>query len=144
MPSRREAGPEEGPGHRNGPGNGPSAWERVVAAVSALVVLGSVGFMLYEVVAVPATPPEIEVLTDSIGEGIGGYRVHVSARNHGGKTVASLLVEGELADAGGTLETAEVVLDYVPAGGTRSATLLFARDPRAHSLEVRARGYDTP
>lgn len=139
----RRAGRNEGSSGHSGPEE-TSVWERVVAALSALLVLGAVGFMLYEALAVPPGPPQVEVVADTVLETRGGYLVRVRAFNRGKTTAASLAVQGELKDASGTVESAEVVIDYVPAGATRAAGLIFSHDPRDYSLEIRARGFDLP
>src|SRR5690606_4867741 len=85
-----------------------SIWERVTAAASALLVLGAVGFMLYEGLAVPDTPPDLEIVPDTVVETASGYLVRFRVHNRGKTTAVSLNVEGELRDAGGTLERSEV------------------------------------
>lgn len=142
-----ETGGEEGgrPGRGEGAGKrGTSPWEWILAAVSALLILGAVGFMVYEGVTAPDTPPDLEISPDTVIATGDGYLVRFVARNRGHGTAASVTVEGTLSAGGERVETAEVVLDYVPAGARRRAGLIFSRDPRTHSLEIRALGFDTP
>ncbi len=127
-----------------GTGGNSSTWERVVAAVSALVVGAAIGFMVYEGVAVPRTPPDIRIEVEDFVNTGAAHLVRFRAWNRGNETAVSLLVEGELYDASGTVETSEVVIDYVPAGSKRRAGLLFSRNPREYSIQIRAKGFDTP
>lgn len=120
------------------------AAEWAVAALGALLVLGAVGLMLHEALTQASTPPSIEVSVDTIVRTPYGYVVEFRARNHGQQTAAGVVVEGELKSDTGTVEKAQVTIDYVPAGSSRSGGLLFAHDPRTHSVEIRPKGYDRP
>ena len=121
-----------------------SRWEWVAAAVSTALVLAVVGYMLYDAVARPQTPPSITVQADSVLRANGLWLVEFQARNHGHQTAAQVKVEGALMDGGEAVETSEAVLDYVPGESVRRGGLFFTRDPRAHRLELRALGYQEP
>jgi uncharacterized protein (TIGR02588 family) len=121
-----------------------STWEWIIAALGALVVLSAVTIMLYEAFSSPPTPPKIEVVVDSIVDTEYGRVVEFRVRNHGQQTAAGLVVEGELRSDTGTIETAQVTIDYVPAQSSRRGGLLFTHDPRRYALEVKGKGYDRP
>ena len=53
-------------------------------------------------------------------------------------------VEGLLLDGENVLEEAAAEFDYVPAGSVRQGGLFFSRDPTAHELQLRVRGYVEP
>ena len=125
-------------------GRATSAWEWVIAAIGAVLVLGAVTFMLYEALSEPNTSPRIEVSVDTIIETQYGHLVEFRARNHGQQTAAGVLIEGELKGATGTVEKAQVTIDYVPAGSRRKGGLLFTHDPTRYTLDVRAKAYDRP
>ena len=125
-------------------GKGTSAWEWAVAAVGALLVLSVVGLMLYEALTEPSTPPQIEVSVDTIVQTEYGHVVQFQARNHGQITAAGLVVEGELKSDTGTVEKAQVTIDYVPSESRRKGGLLFTHDPRRYTVKVSAKGYDVP
>lgn len=121
-----------------------SPWEWAVAAVSAVVVLGAIGLMLYEALAGASTPPDMEVRVDEVTQITGGYLVQLQVRNVGQSTAAEVTVEGELKNGEQTVETSETTIDYVPAEATRSGGLFFTENPAMYTLEVRALGYDEP
>jgi uncharacterized protein (TIGR02588 family) len=131
---------------RDGGGGGGvrSRWEWVAASVSAALVLAVVGYMLYDGVARPQTPPSITVQADTVLQGNGVWLVQFQARNHGHLTAAQVTVEGELMDGERSVEASEAVLDYVPVESVRRGGLFFTHDPRAHRLQVRAKGYQEP
>jgi uncharacterized protein (TIGR02588 family) len=124
--------------------HGTSPWEWAVAALSALLVLGAIVHLGYEIFTEPATPPQIVIRIDSVMPSGEGYVVEFSAVNHGQTTAAALGVRGELRDSAAEPETSETTIDYVPAEGERRAGLYFTRDPRTARLKIRPLGYDLP
>jgi uncharacterized protein (TIGR02588 family) len=118
--------------------------EWIVAAFSAVLVLGVLGFLIYDGVRSPATPPDVTVEVDSIRRAGAGYLVLFRARNSGRSTAAEVLVEGELEADSGRRETSETKIDYVPAGGEQHGGLYFRRDPQRSRLRLRAHGYRDP
>jgi uncharacterized protein (TIGR02588 family) len=131
---------------RDGGGGGGvrSRWEWVAAAISTAVVLWVIGYMAYEAVARPHTPPAVEVVSTSVLRARGGWVVEFRAYNHGYQTAAAVEVEGTLKEGERTVETSNAVLDYIPGRATRHGGLFFSRDPRAHRMELRALGYQAP
>lgn len=134
---------ENGSGEKRD-GSGTSGWEWAIAAVGALVVLSAVAFLLHDALTSPSTSPRIEIMVDSVVATEHGHVVEFRARNHGYRTAAGLLVEGEIRSDTGTVEKAEATIDYVPAQSSRRGGLLFEHDPRSYTLEIRGKGYDTP
>ena len=121
-----------------------STAEWIVAALSAALVLGVVGFLIYDGVRSPATPPDITVEVDSIQPAGPGYLVLFRAENRGRSTAAGVVVEGELQADTGQVEVSETTIEYVPAGGRQRAGLYFSHDPRRLRLKLRAQGYREP
>jgi uncharacterized protein (TIGR02588 family) len=121
-----------------------SRWEWVAAAVSTLLVLAVVGYLLYDAVARPRTPPAVTVHAEGVLRAGGLWLVEFRARNHGHTTAAVVKVEGELREGERTVESSEAVLDYVPGESVRRGGLFFRADPRAYRLELRALGYQEP
>lgn len=119
-------------------------WMWAVALVGLALVAGSIAFMLYEATAGDSSPPDVSVRVDSILTTRSGYLVKFRAVNEGGSTAEGLTVEGELRDAGGSVETSETTIEYVPSHSEREGGLFFTRDPRAHELRIRAKGYEKP
>jgi uncharacterized protein (TIGR02588 family) len=127
---------------RGAPSTSTAEW--IVAALSALLVLGVIGFLIYDGLGSPKTPPDVRVEVDSIQQAGPGFLVLLRARNMGNNTAADVIIEGELMTDSGRVETSETVIDYVPAGGEQRAGLYFIRDPRKAKLRLRAHGYREP
>ncbi len=123
---------------------GTSPWEWVVAALSGVLVLGAIGFMLQEALSEPSSPPRIEIAVDTIIATRNGYVVEFRATNRGTTTAAGLTVEGELKSATGSVEKSEVTVQYVPAEASRQGGLFFSHDPQRYQLEIRPKGYARP
>jgi uncharacterized protein (TIGR02588 family) len=121
-----------------------SVSEWIVALFSAAMVLALLGFLVYEGVASPRTPPDVTIEVDSIQKAGPGYLVLFRARNGGRTTAAEVLVEGEVEADSGRVERAETMIDYVPARGEQRGGLYFRSDPRRSRLRIRAHGYRNP
>lgn len=121
-----------------------SVWEWITAAVSLVIVLGAIAFLLVDAAGAPPTPPHIELVIDSIVTSGDGYLVEFRAVNSGQTTAAGLHIAAALREGDRTLETSEVEIDYVPREGSRSAGLFFGHDPRGYDLEMRPTGYRRP
>jgi uncharacterized protein (TIGR02588 family) len=109
-----------------------------------VLVLGAVGYQLYEGVTSKSLPPAIVLKQTEIRKSADGYVVEFEVRNAGDQTVAGLLVEGELRQHGAAPETSEVTFDYVPRGSKSQGGLFFEGNPRRGIFTLRAKGYQEP
>jgi uncharacterized protein (TIGR02588 family) len=133
---------EHGEGGSAGKRMPPAEW--IAALLGGTVALGTIGFIAYHGLTDADTPPRIEVEARDVREAGDLYLVRFRAINRGGETGAQVMIEGRLAEGGQDIETAETVLDYVPAHSTREGGLFFRNDPRRHSLDLSAGGYAEP
>lgn len=131
--------PQGGQGRRGAP---LSEW--IVAAVSTVLVLGMLVYLLAEGFRRPHRPAALAIRTDSIVAAPAGYLVMITVRNDGGETAANVLVHAEVGGGGQAVEESEVTVDYVPVGAERNASLHFTSDPRKHPLTVRVSGFTPP
>lgn len=118
--------------------------EKAVAAVGLLLVLGTSGYLLYSGLTAGDRTPDIRIVQRAVKPQGDGFVVEVDVRNEGGRTAASLTVEGELKLPGGEKETSDLSLDYVPSHSHRRAGLFFEHDPRKYPLTLRPKGYQEP
>ena len=119
-------------------------WSWVFAAVGLALVVGTVGFMLYQAFAGDSSPPELAIETEAVTPSGSGYLVAIRITNRGGSAASALLVEGVLQDGEKTVETSTITIDYVPSNSERKAGLFFSKDPRSLELKVLAKGYVEP
>jgi uncharacterized protein (TIGR02588 family) len=123
---------------------GPTTTQWIVGAVSTLLVLALLGFVIYEAASVADSPPVVTVRVEGVRAIPGGYVVEVTAYNQGGSTAMALEIEGTLKQDTVTVETSTATVQYVPPETQREAGLYFTKDPRQYTLEVRPLGYDRP
>lgn len=123
----------------------PSTAEWVVGIVCALVVLTAVGYLFYQALSGPSTPPMITVRVEQVVPmRSGGYLVEIRARNEGSGTASSLHVEGTLMRDTTAVEKSTATIGFVPGETEREGGLFFTKDPRKYRLEVRPTGFDRP
>jgi uncharacterized protein (TIGR02588 family) len=123
---------------------GTSRLEWAAAAMGGVLLASLIGYLAYTGLTAPAGPPRIEVRTGKLDHGPGGYIVQFTARNDGQSTAAAVKIRGRLSVGDQVVEESEAVLDFVPERSEREGGLLFERDPRRHTLSVRAEGYAKP
>jgi len=119
-------------------------WMWCIALLGAVLVTGSIAFMLYEAAAGDSSPPDITVHVDATLQIRNGYLVRFRAVNEGGSTAEGVTVEGVLRNGTDSMETSNTVLEYVPAHSQREGGLFFTSDPRQYQLQLRAKGYENP
>jgi uncharacterized protein (TIGR02588 family) len=122
----------------------PPPWEWAVALLGLVLILGSIVFLTYQVVAGDDSPPDVLIYADAILPVTSGYLVQIRAVNQGGSTAAALRIEGTLRGESSSVETSQTVIDYVPAHSYRKGGLFFTQDPRRFNLQLRAKGYAEP
>jgi uncharacterized protein (TIGR02588 family) len=118
--------------------------EWLVAAIGALLVAGTIGYLSWQALSRDQTSPDVRIVSEPPLALQGGWLVRFRAINHGGEPVAELLVEGELRDSRGSIETAQAILDFLAPGSEAAGGLFFSRDPGELELRLRAKGYARP
>ena len=132
-------------GSEHGPPPPTSRWEWVAAAVGALLLLGTVGFLVYEAVTTQGPPlPRLSVQVDTVVGHGAHHLVQIVVRNDGSATAAEVVIEGALRSDTGSVETRETTIDFVPPKSQRRGGLVFAADPRRHAIELRPVAYRQP
>jgi uncharacterized protein (TIGR02588 family) len=120
------------------------ATEWVVAAIGALLVAGTIGYLAWLAISRDEALPDVRVVAGRVHALDHGWLVEFRAINSGGTAAAQLLVEGELEGPQGVLETSEATVDYVPPRSEREGGLIFSRDPQGLELRLSAKGYVDP
>jgi uncharacterized protein (TIGR02588 family) len=119
-------------------------WMWSIGLLGLVLVLGSIGFALYEATVGDSSPPDVRVEVENIAPAQNGFLVEFRLINEGGSTAAGLTIEGELRDGAEIVETSDTAVEYLPSHSERAGGLFFTLDPRDHTLELRAKGYETP
>jgi uncharacterized protein (TIGR02588 family) len=120
----------------------PAEW--TVAGLGALFVAVTIGYLVYFEFTTSSSPPDIDVRIQDISRQDSNYVVSFDVYNKSPRTAANLRVVGDLTANGTSLESSQVVFDYVPAFSSRHGGLLFQHDPSAGKIEVRAVSFVSP
>lgn len=122
----------------------PAPWEWAIAAVGALLVAGTLAFLLVRSFGEGELPPVPQLSVLDVQPQDARYLVRVRVHNRGQRAAANLRVTGVLRDGARVVEEAETEFQYVAGGSTREAGLFFAADPRRLLIELSARSYQEP
>jgi uncharacterized protein (TIGR02588 family) len=118
--------------------------ERVAAAVGLVLLVGAVGYIIYDAWRSDQSPPAFVVSIESVEPVASGYRVQFRAQNVGATAAKGVTIEARSASSRDTAEVSHTTLDYLPGGATRRGALFFRSEVRAQTLLIRALGYEEP
>lgn len=143
--SHRREDPDRAGEEQGGPDDqAPSFWEWVLAGVGLLLLVASVGYLLYYQWSSSDAPPDpaIEVIAVHRQQGRFLVRVRVTNRSH--TTAADLRVTGELRQGDAVVERSETEFPYLAAESSHEGGLFFTHDPRTLRLELGVESYQVP
>ena len=118
-------------------------FEWTVFGLSAVLLVGVIGFLIYESTAIGDAPPDIHVQIGTPQPRAGYFAVPIEASNKGDHTAEGVHIEVVLR-TGGKEETADFDIQFLPRRGSREAWVTFKDDPAKGTLEARVLGYEKP
>jgi uncharacterized protein (TIGR02588 family) len=124
--------------------------EWAVFAVSLVLVIGTLGYLVYDAVRGslsapdPSAPPEIAVRLGKAQRSGAVYAVPVEVHNRGEERAEGVHVEVVLEIPGRQPERAEFEVAFAPRQSVRHGWVTFTQDPAAGRLMGRALGYEKP
>ncbi|MGI9036029.1 MAG: TIGR02588 family protein [Pyrinomonadaceae bacterium] len=121
-----------------------SLLEWIAAGIGLVLVVGAIGFMLYQAIISKSAPPEIKITVISVAAVETGYLVIFEAENTGEETASNVAIKGEIKNGNESVEKSDVTLDYVPSHSKRKGGLYFSKNPQQFNLEIRAAAYAQP
>ncbi len=120
------------------------ALEWLAAAIGLILVVGTLGFLIYSAATEPDSPPQLIIREYSVSQNESGYLVNFSLYNDGARNAADVVVEGKITQGGEDLETSSVTVDYSPSHSKREGGLIFTKNPKDFEFQIRALGYMKP
>ena len=120
------------------PRKNPLEW--VVFAFSLVLVLGTLGFLGYETLVVPMTPPRLEAHLGKLEIRGSLMFVAVTVENDGATTATNVEVEVKSRDG----QSAGFTLQHVPRNGKREGWVSFEAPLDKSQLQARVAGYQIP
>jgi uncharacterized protein (TIGR02588 family) len=118
--------------------------EWLVAAIGLILVIGALGFTIYQAATGGKKPPILKVKSTNIEKTDAGYLVKFEVENTGDETAADVVIQGKLTKAAEEIETSSATLDYAPSHSKRGGGLYFKNDPQSADFEILAKSYQEP
>lgn len=118
--------------------------EWVFAVIGLILVVGVVGFLIYEISTDQEKAANLNVKIEEIISNDKGFLVKFAIENTGDETAADVTVEGEVKKGTESLEKSDVTVDYVPSHSEKKGGMFFTEDPRNKDFIIRAKGYNEP
>lgn len=120
--------------------------EIIVFALSLILVLTVIGVFIYDGLITPSVPPTIliDLREDQIRKVPEGFALPLALENIGNEAAENIRVEVRARSETGEVQTAEVVIPFLPEGSTRDAVVIFTEDPRQAAIEARTVSYTLP
>ena len=114
-----------------------------VFAVSLVLVLGTLGYLVYEGARSGKAAPDIGVRLGTPERRTQDFVVPVFVTNSGDETAEGVQIEVVL-EGGAEPERGEFTIAFVPRRATREGWVAFRSDPRGARLTPRVLGYEKP
>jgi uncharacterized protein (TIGR02588 family) len=118
--------------------------EWVAGLVSAVILLGTIGYLVYATLQPGSDEPILTVTVVQTRESDGSFVVDVEVRNRSRGAAADVHIAGRVRSVDSFEAHGEARVDYVPGFSTRRASLVFGVDPGGHGAVVRIVGYSRP
>ena len=119
------------------------AVEWIAGIISALIVLGTLGYLTFDAVQVSADDPMLSAHVLQIRSVGPTFVVEVEIRNQSRAAAAEVQVVGEARAPDGKARDGLATVDFVPGFSTRRVGLVFDVDP-GKTPDVRIAGYSRP
>lgn len=131
--------PQDGPDDQS-----PSFGEWVLAGVGLVLLVASVGYLLFYQWSSRDEPPDPALEVVAIHQQQGRFLVRVRVHNRSHTTAADLRVSGELRRGEEVVERSETEFPYLASESSHEGGLFFTHDPRTLRLELSAESYQVP
>ena len=119
--------------------------EWLVFTVSLILVLSTLGYLIYDSATFGKAPPSIEFQLGQPQQRSNRFVVPVSVTNRGDETAQGVHIEVTLESGGKEQENADFEIAFLPRHSTRKGWVTFKTDPRsAEQMEARVLGFEKP
>lgn len=118
--------------------------EWAAAGLGLLLLLGVIGYSVWEGMADDAGPPSLSVAVEPVKKTAQGFTMPIAVKNASAQTAGQVTVRGVLEQGGVVVEERRATFSYVPGRGEARGGLIFERDPRGYELKLTAEGYEEP
>ena len=119
--------------------------EWIVFAASLVLVLSTLGYLVYDGATLGDTPADIQFQLGITKPQSNHFVVPVTVINRGDMTAEGVHIEVTLEDGGKEQETAEFEISFLPRHSSREGLVTFQTDPRrVEQMQARVLGFEKP
>lgn len=119
--------------------------EWLVFAASLILVLSTLGYLIYDTATIKNAPPNITFQLGKPQLQLNYFVVPVAVTNKGDETAEGVLIEVVLEKNGKEQESAEFEIAFLPRHSTREGWVTFETDPRTvDEMSARVLGFEKP
>jgi len=119
--------------------------EWLVFAASLVLVLSTLGYLVYDAATFGEAPPSIEFQLGQPQPLSNRFVVPVSVTNQGDETATGVHIEVVLESGGKEQESGEFEITFLPRHSTREGWVTFETDPRTvQQIKARVVGFEKP
>lgn len=119
--------------------------EWLVFAASLILVLSTLGYLVYDAATFGEAPPNIEFQIGQPQLRSNRFVVPVSVTNRGDETAQGVHIEVTLESGGKEEENADFEIAFLPRHSTRKGWVTFKTDPRSvEQMQARVLGFEKP
>ncbi len=119
--------------------------EWLVFAASLVLVLSTLGYLVYDGATFGEAPPSIEFQLGQPQPRSNRFVVPVSVTNRGDETAQGVHIEVTLESGGKEQENADFEIAFLPRHSTRKGWVTFKTDPRSvEQMQARVLGFEKP
>ena len=119
--------------------------EWLVFAASLVLVLSTLGYLVYDGATFGEAPPSIEFQLGQPQQRSNRFVVPVSVTNRGDETAQGVHIEVTLESGGKEQENADFEIAFLPRHSTRKGWVTFKTDPRSvEQMQARVLGFEKP
>lgn len=131
--------------HERHPEDEKNLLEWMVFAVSLLMVVGILGYLVYQVAVYEEGSPDLAITYVHDPAPHAPYRYFLRIKNDGQETAEEVQIEMVLERDGEELEVSALTLPYLPKESAREGWVVFSKDPAAaDTVYARVISYKKP
>ena len=114
-----------------------------ITIISGILVIFTLGFLVYQLIYEEQTPPDISVVLGEVFEKDEAYSVPIKAINEGTETAGNVVIEIVI-EGDPEKEKAQITFAYLPGKSSAQGWVIFTKKPERKSLKTHVIGYSTP
>ncbi len=118
--------------------------EWIVFALSLVLVAGTFGYLIREVLTTGESPPDVVAMLGEPRPGNGGFMVPVLVTNRGGQSAEAVQIAVTLELPAGATHESALHIAHVPREANRRGWVTFPADPRSGTLRVSGIAFQAP